>query len=1044
MKPREQIIKKSPFTPTFLIAGGAGFIGSHLAEKLLEQDARVIVLDNFKTGKDIYVNSLLNNPKFALFDADINQGIPKNVESVDYIIHLAGVESYLYSRDQVNLDSLLTNALGTKNLLDLAQKSDAKFLLVSSIDVYEGLISPISLDQYFGKTPEEEKRYSLGEAKRFAEALVWEFYKKNQTNVRIVRVPEVYGPRMNLAASGALGRFLKEILDNKSITVYGDGAEKEYYLYISDVVNGIVRALLNQGTTGQIFTLANENPTAVIETAYLVKSLANAGTQVIFKEAPSAFMLKTSKIPDRGNLNILKWDPKVSMKEGVKNTLNYFGHEPNEYSFKPAKLLENRLAEIDLKNGKKLDSIVGNPGETEEHHEEELFSIANWEEKPKQITNPERILPKPKVPLQLPKIKPWKLPTFTIPSAIKNLTVKVPKQNMAIAIAIITVFTIFSLVPLIQTYFYTKAGVENLEKTATYLMQLDSAKSKEFSNAAFQNFYKAQRAFSKDKWLFSLFGQNDKYNSISSLLSSTTYFSKGTYNISKGAQPFTKIWEIIKPNTQAQFNKDEFSTAQVNFNEAKNNLQRAEGAIKNVNPTHIPEKYRPQLDEYKTKLQLLTTNLDTTALLASEIPNLLGAEDKMKRYMILFQNSNEIRPTGGFIGSYAILETQNGKISSLTIDDIYNPDGQIDVKDVQTPKPPAVIEEMLNEEKLYIRNANWNPDFNKSAETIMGLYSQVTNTQLDGVMAVDLNFVENILRVTGPIYLTAFSEEISADNLYERTQFHSEFNYQNGSDQKRAFLTILGSKLLESIFAISSDKMPTMFMEIDKALQERHLLIHLANSAFGAELQRQGWDGGLIGVSPESSDYLQVVNANIGGTKANYYVQNDMQYKISSKTRDGLLRAELVLSYKHTGTDNSWPGGPYKNYVRAVVQKGSNLTGATLNVFGSGVAEGTESTARDIMKEIIIDKVGDYTSFEQLIEVLPQQTATLTLYYDLPQSLTITKDKAEYNLYWQKQAGTAKDSFTFGFVPPFGMTLESNSEVRGSFDRDFVYSTRLK
>ena len=118
---KEQVIKKSALSPTVLIAGGAGFIGSHLSQALLQRDARVIVLDNFKTGKDVYISSFLENPKFAVFDTDINEGLPKNIHSVDYIIHLAGVESYLYSRDAVSLDSLLTNALGTKNLLDLAR-----------------------------------------------------------------------------------------------------------------------------------------------------------------------------------------------------------------------------------------------------------------------------------------------------------------------------------------------------------------------------------------------------------------------------------------------------------------------------------------------------------------------------------------------------------------------------------------------------------------------------------------------------------------------------------------------------------------------------------------------------------------------------------------------------------------------------------------------------------------------------------------------------------------------------------------------------------
>ena len=189
---KKNTIKKTALAPTILIAGGAGFVGSHLAEILLSKEARVIVFDNFSTGKDVHINHLIKNPKFALYDVDINQGLPADVESVDYIFHLAGLEEYLYSPTQFDLTSLLTNAVGTKNLLDLARKSEAKFLLASTVDVYKGMMSQINLSDYFGKSQQDERYYSLTEAKRYAEALVWEYHKRNNPDVRIVRFPEIY------------------------------------------------------------------------------------------------------------------------------------------------------------------------------------------------------------------------------------------------------------------------------------------------------------------------------------------------------------------------------------------------------------------------------------------------------------------------------------------------------------------------------------------------------------------------------------------------------------------------------------------------------------------------------------------------------------------------------------------------------------------------------------------------------------------------------------------------------------------------------------
>jgi len=152
--------------------------------------------------KKIHVKHLLNEPNFALYDVDINEGIPEDIKSVDYIFHLAGLEEYFYSKEYLNLDALFTNSLGTKNLLDLARKSSAKFLLASTIDIYKINVSQSDIPNYFGVTKNEENRFSLLEAKRFAEALVWEYQEKYNLDARIVRLPEVYGPRMDLSSSG--------------------------------------------------------------------------------------------------------------------------------------------------------------------------------------------------------------------------------------------------------------------------------------------------------------------------------------------------------------------------------------------------------------------------------------------------------------------------------------------------------------------------------------------------------------------------------------------------------------------------------------------------------------------------------------------------------------------------------------------------------------------------------------------------------------------------------------------------------------------------
>jgi len=283
------------------------------------------------------------------------------------------------------------------------------------------------------------------------------------------------------------------------------------------------------------------------------------------------------------------------------------------------------------------------------------------------------------------------------------------------------------------------------------------------------------------------------------------------------------------------------------------------------------------------------------------------------------------------------------------------------------------------------------------------------------VIAVDLYFAKNMLDVTGPLFLTAYNEEISASNLYERTQFHSEFNYENGSDQKRSFLTVLGSKLLEKMFALPSGQLPVFWSKMYENLEQRHMQIYLTNNPFGAVLQREGWDGSLAGVA---KDYLYIVNSNLGGNKANYFVRNTVDYNIMSETRDGLLRGNLTLTYEHAGEGTAWPGGIYTNYVRILTQEGSKLTGARILY---------PDREEDIFGNMIITKAGKYNSFETPVLIEPQKRVQLKVTYDLPIGLSINANNMNYSLFWQKQPGTQDDKFSFKFEPPFGLETGQSS-----------------
>ena len=1018
MTPKKKTIKKSVLTPTILIAGGAGFIGSHLAEMLLMQNARVIVLDNLNNGKEIHVNSLLTNPNFALFDVDLNKGIPKEIESVDYIFHLAGVETYMFSNTDISLESLLMNSVGTKNLLDLANKSEAKFLLVSSIDVYQGMIASLSLEHYFGQTEQEEKKYSLTEAKRYAEALVWEYYKKNHTNVRIVRIPEIYGPRMDLESHGDLGRFLKDILEDRDLTLLGDGNEKYFYLFVTDLVAGLIKALFNENTEGRIYSLVDREPFTVLETIYQVKNLANKEVKIDFK-AKLGTSLSHEVTPDTSNLKDLKWDPKTPFKEGLVKTLKWFGYNVNENSFKPAKLIEEKQKE---KQGNLTNTLFQQEVPIQAPPAEQIHQL--FDEKTHEIPTA-RIGLTTRFKNAVERLKKH-TPAITTPS-IQSKSPALLNGLLAVGF-VVFVLTIFVGIPALQTGLYAKRAKESLEQVPNLLLELKPAEAKIAANKAFQEMHKAQSSIKRLKWVFVVVGMEDYYSNANGLLSSGKHFAKALYNTAKATQPFTEIWAVLRPDSKLTLDTKQLDESKLHILNAKEEIQLAKSLLGNLEKTAIPTSKQSYVNQYISGLDHASEVLNTAEALTTDLPNLIGME-KMQRYLVLFQNSNEIRPTGGFIGSYAVLELEKGKINSLTIDDIYNPDGQIDLKGVEIPAPEPIAT-MLGEENLHIRNANWNPDFEKSATLIQELFNKVDGSKFDGIVAIDLFFAKNLLNTTGAVFLTSYNEEITEANIYEKTQFYSEFNYKEGVSQKKSFLTILGSKMMEKLFALPKEKMPSLMAELSKALAQRHVQIYLPNSSFNAVLQKNHWTGKIINTE---TDYLQVVNANLGGTKANYYVENKMDYKVNSQTRDGVLRGTLTSTYKHTGKDFAWPGGPYKNYVRILTPAGTKLTGAKI--------KSSQTNTKDVFKEMVIGTESGFTTFELPLDVQPQETVDLVVNFDLATRFAITDKNKVYNLIWQKQAGTENDEASFSFEAPLGLTPKTtNIEVSG---RKAVYSGLL-
>lgn len=305
--------------PRTLITGGAGFIGSHLCDRFLAEGHEVVCMDNFITGRPDNVAHLMGHPRFHLVEHDVTNYV--YVEgSLDYVLHFASPASPLdYLRYPIQ--TLKVGALGTHKTLGLAKNKGARFLLASTSEVYgDPLIHP-QPENYWGNVNPTGVRGVYDEAKRFAEAMTMAYQRYHGVETRIVRIFNTYGPRMRLKDGRALPNFMRQVLLQESITIYGDGEQTRSFCFIDDQVEGIYRLLL--GDEGDPVNIGNPDEVSIRALAQEITALVPGTPEMVFEPLPTDDP-KVRRPDITRARTLLGWEPKVARAEGLARTFAYF------------------------------------------------------------------------------------------------------------------------------------------------------------------------------------------------------------------------------------------------------------------------------------------------------------------------------------------------------------------------------------------------------------------------------------------------------------------------------------------------------------------------------------------------------------------------------------------------------------------------------------------------------------------------------------------------------------------------------------------------
>lgn len=900
-------------TPIALVVGAAGFLGSNLAEKLLAKHIQVVGIDNLSTGKKYHLNQAFKDRNFH-FQEDSASRLRLNVPRLDYIFIAAGPGWSL------------------KKVLDTALEYKSKIVLVSTIELYDA-------------DSEEDLSWL-----KSAESEMAGFTKENNLNARVVRLAGVYGPRMHFRIKEPVVKLIKSALTEKIQKELAASEFSTRALYIDDAVTLVIKSMLSGATAQKIFDGVLPTPIKVSEIKQILLDPlwydSKGFTPTQLPPWPTPNLEKTIKF--------LSWEPKTSLVEGLKHTINYF--KDNEIEIEESKDTSK----------KELEKITPEKRQV-------------LEEFKKSGESREKVATRKK---------------FNQGFFMKAFSLGLILYALVLPLLILTVSAI--------------SYKNNLGEATTALTKGDFKQAQKSVNLA-------QDDLTKVTEFVSFFDFASGFPVVGGKLASTNIFLDNLQTMTQasahGVTAIESLYQGLKATTGELTEKgdkyfetslQEFTAADSMINQVKANLEKEQPQV----PAFLAGGWGSLKSKLDTEIQLIAKG----RVVATILPSVIGSNTK-KTYLILFQNNNELRPTGGFIGSYARVDFEGGKLKRLEVNDIYAIDGQLSLH----VEPPKEIKEDLGQKDWFLRDSNWESDFPTAARQAEWFYTKETGLRADGVVALDLKAVENLLAVMGPLDIADYNEKVTADNLFATAITHAETNFFPGSQAKKNFLTALANQLFDKLFFLPNQNWPGIVASLGKSLEQKHLMIYLDDPKLFSYVASQNWAGVLPRpeVSKEGSlnDFLAVVEANLGANKSNYYL--DRNYNLDTTIgKDGEISHRLKINYTNRSPSSTWPAGTYKNRLRIYLPFGAKLTRVLIDK--------TDITAQ-------VSSFADYgrSGYSMLVNIDPKQTKSLVLDYSLSSSLSFVKNGADYRLDIIKQAGTDRDPFNWKLTFPINYKLDT-------------------
>ena len=550
-----------------------------------------------------------------------------------------------------------------------------------------------------------------------------------------------------------------------------------------------------------------------------------------------------------------------------------------------------------------------------------------------------------------------------------------------------------------QIYSQATAGKDNLEQAIFLIKEQNFSQAKILAENSSDNFVAAinQSEEFKNKPLTKFIPYiTGQINQAEYLLSAAEFLSRAVSQSASFGQDLTSLLEGNKKLAYSQLSLAEkqcllsrIYQSTPELNGLKANISLALINIDQVEFNGLLFPLKGKVTNLKSQLSFVE-NLLAKAIPLSEILPALAGYPETAKYLIILQNNDELRPTGGFIGTYGILEINSGDITEFATHDIYHLD--MPIKDKLAITPPQPLQKYLNVNRWYMRDANWSPDWPTAAKKIAWFYQtetrlagQADNKKFTGVIALTPQFIIDLLAITGPINLTGV--EYNKDNFQDLLQYKVEKGYlQLGvpSWQRKEVIGDIAKELKIKLFDLPPNRWPEIISTLDSNLTKKNILLYLSNPVEHNLIRQHGWSGEI---NNSAGDYLMIVDANLAALKTDAVISRSINYKVE-QSLNGLF-AKLRINYSHQGTFN-WKTTRYRSYTRIYVPLGSQLIKA------EGFVDNDIAAATELGK----------TSFAGFFSLEPGKIGSLYLEYKLPDKINELFNASQYSLYIQKQPGS--------------------------------------